>query len=72
MVILGLPLRNNTVQSFSGAKDLSRGRFLFIIITPCCNIVKAMFKWIFYSLIFTPCCKYTYSKNNVKFLQLTF
>ena len=35
------------------------------------NIVKAMFKSIFLSLIFTPCCKYTYSKNNVKFLKLT-
>ena len=30
-----------------------------------------MFKWIFLSLIFTPYCKYTYSKNNVKFLRLT-
>ena len=35
------------------------------------NIVKAMFKSIFLSLIFTPCCKYTYSKNNVKFLKST-
>ena len=33
------------------------------------NIVKAMFKSIFLSLIFTPCCKYTYYKNNVKFLK---
>ena len=30
-----------------------------------------MFKLIFFSLIFTPCCKYTYSKNNVKFLKST-
>ena len=30
-----------------------------------------MFKLMFLSLIFTPCCKYTYSKNNVKFLKLT-
>ena len=35
------------------------------------NIVKAMFKLIFFSLIITPCCKYTYSKNNVKFLKST-
>ena len=30
-----------------------------------------MFKAIFLSLIFTPCCKYSYSKNNVKFLKST-
>ena len=30
-----------------------------------------MFRLIFFSLIFTPCCKYTYNKNNVKFLKLT-
>ena len=30
-----------------------------------------MFKSIFLSVIFTPCCKYTYSKNNVKFLKST-
>ena len=35
------------------------------------NIVKAMFKSTFLSLIFTPWCKYTYSKNNVKFLKST-
>ena len=37
----------------------------------CCNIVKAMFKSTFLSLIVTPWCKYTYSKNNVKFLKST-
>ena len=35
------------------------------------NIDKAMFKSICLSLIFTPCCKYTYCKNNVKFLKST-
>ena len=35
------------------------------------NIVKAMFKSIFFRLIFTPCCKYTYDKNNVKFSKPT-
>ena len=35
------------------------------------NIIKAMFKSICLSLIFTPCCRYTYSKNNVKFLKST-
>ena len=35
------------------------------------NIVKALFKSIFFLLIFTPCCKYTYNKNNVKFSKLT-
>ena len=30
-----------------------------------------MFKSICLNLIFTPCCKYTYSKNNVKFLKST-
>ena len=35
------------------------------------NIVKAMFKSIFFRLIFTPCCKYTYNKNNVKFSKPT-
>ena len=35
------------------------------------NIVKPMFKSTFLSLIFTPCRKYTYSKNNVKFLKST-
>ena len=61
----------STVQRFSGAKDSSLSRFLFLIVTPCCKYSKKMLQWIFFSLIFTPCCKYTYSKNNVKFLQLT-
>ena len=73
MVILSLPVPNNTVQTFSGAKDSFLGRFLFMVFTVLLvvNIVKAMFKSIFLSLTFTPCCKYTYSKNNVKFLKLT-
>ena len=58
---------------FSGAMDSSLGRFLYLwsLHLIVVNIVKTMFKWIFLSLIFTPCCKYTHSKNNVKFLQLT-
>ena len=35
------------------------------------DMVKRMFKWIFLSWILTPCCICTYSKNHVKFLQLT-
>ena len=34
MVILSLPVPNNTVQSFSEAKDSSLSRFLFVIVTP--------------------------------------
>ena len=74
MVILSLPLPNNTVQTFSGAKDSSLSRFLFKYLWSLhlvVNIVKAMFKSIFFSLIFTPCCKYTYSKNTVKFWKST-
>ena len=71
MVILSLLLPNNTVQTFSGAKDSYLGRFYLWSVHLIANIVKAMFKLIFLSLIFTPCCKYTYSKNNVKFLKLT-
>ena len=41
--------------------------FLHLVV----NIVKAIFKSIFLSLILAPCCKYTYSKNNVKFLKST-
>ena len=64
---------HSTVQSFSGAKDSFLGRFLYVwSLHLVVNIVKTMFEWIFLSLIFTPCCKYAHSKNNVKFLQLTF
>ena len=69
MVILSLLRPNNTVQSFSGAKDSSLGRFLYLwSLHLVVNIANTMFKWIFLSLIFTPCCKYIHSKNNVKFL----
>ena len=71
VVILSLPLPNNTIQTFSGAKDSSLGRFLFRSVHLVVNIVKAMFKSIFFRLIFTPCCKYTYNKNNVKFSKPT-
>ena len=60
MVVLSLPVANNTVQAFSGAKVHLLNR-----------LVKTMFEWIFLSLILTLFCKHTYSKNNVKFLQLT-
>ena len=60
MVILSLLLATNTVQAFSGAKDLSLSR-----------LVETMFKWICLSLTITPYCKYNYSKTNVTFLQLT-
>ena len=33
MVISSLPLPNNTVQTFSGVKDSSLGRFLFMVFT---------------------------------------
>ena len=46
---LSLPLPKNTVQSFSGAKDSFLSRFLLHLDV---NIVKTMFKWIFFSLIF--------------------
>ena len=72
MVILSRPLPNNTVQSFSGAKDSSLGRFLYLwSLNLAVNMVKTMFQWIILILIFTPCCKYTHSKDNVKFLQLS-
>ena len=72
MVILNRSPPNNAIQSFSGAKDSSLGRFLYLwSLHLVVNIVKTMFKWIFLSLIFIPCCKYTHSKNNVKLLQLT-
>ena len=45
-----------------------RLRVQFFLAIP---VVKAMFKSIFFRLIFTPCFKYTYSKNNVKFLKPT-
>ena len=51
MVILGLPAPNITLQSFSGAKDSSHNKFLFVIVTPFVNIVKTMFRWVFSSLI---------------------
>ena len=35
MVVLSLPLANNTVQAFSGAKD-----------SPLSRLAKKMFKWI--------------------------
>ena len=44
---------NNTVQTFSGAKDSSLSR-----------LVKIMYKWNILSLIFTPCCKDNCDKNK--------
>ena len=41
MVTLSLPLPNNTVQTFSGAKDSSLDRFLFIVFTSCCKYSKS-------------------------------
>ena len=56
MVILSLPLPNNTVQTFSGAKDSSLGRFLFIVFTSCCkynksNVLIDIFKLNLYTLM---------------------
>ena len=41
MIISSPPLPNNTVQTFSGAKDSSLGRFLFIVFTSCCKYSKS-------------------------------
>ena len=41
MVILSLPLPNNTVQTFWGVKDSSLGRFLFMVCTSCCKYSKS-------------------------------
>ena len=71
MVILSLPQPNNTVQTFQELRiHLSTDSYLWSLHLVV-NIVKAMFKLICLNLIFTPCCKYTYSKNNVKFLKST-
>ena len=40
MVILNLPVPNNAAGSFSGARDSSPSRFLFVIATPCCKYSK--------------------------------
>ena len=41
MIILSRPLPDNTVETFSGAKDLSLGRFLFMVFTSCCKYSKS-------------------------------
>ena len=72
MVILSLPLPNNIqYKLFQDLRTyLSADSYLWSLHLVA-NIVKAMFKSIVSSLIFPPCCKYTYSRNNVKFLKST-
>ena len=72
MVILSLPLPNNIqYKLFQELRTyLSADSYLWSL-RLVANIVKAMFKSIVSSLIFATCCKYTYSKNNVKFLKST-
>ena len=64
---------HNTVQSFSRAKDSSLGRFLFMIVTPCCKYCKTnVWMDIFKFNRYTSLKLHLYcSKSNVKFLQLT-
>ena len=70
MVILSLPLPNNTVKLFQELRiHLLADSYLWSVHLVV-NIVKALFKSIFFRLIFTP-CKYNYNKNNVKFSKLT-
>ena len=71
MIILSLPLPNNTVKLFQELRiHLLADSYLWSVHLVV-NIVKALLKPIFFRLIFTPCCKYTYNKNNVKFSKLT-
>ena len=71
MVIWSLPLPNNTFQPFLELSILLSADSYLWLLHLVVNIVKAIFKLIFFNLIFVPCCKYTYSKNNVKFLKST-
>ena len=52
--ISGLPVSNNTLPSFSGAKDSSPIRFQFMIVLHLVvNIVETMLKKIFFCVIVT-------------------
>ena len=57
MVIFSLPVPNNIVQSFLGAKDSSLGRFLLMIVTPCRKYSK--------NNLHLNCCHQEYKLNEV-------